>query len=341
MAEIKPSVALQALFAKRAERPKDSQSTWRREELWRLQPEQAAASYEKNHVFGYDFDSSLSAIKLSEDSSEIGGRVWDGGTLLSKALERRFGPAAPSALWPATTPRRVLELGCGTGLVGMVLARLLANNERNIAVRTASASHASDGVDTGYTASAAHTGAGAGAACTAAVVEQGHATREGESAIQEAGDTVAACTTRIALTDIPAVLRFTQSNLSTNALAGSVGPVTCTTLPLQWGNDSHEAACREWLGGPPDTVIMADPAAPAAVVPELLATIGRLMPPRGADPAPISPPCVLWLCVHTHREFTTPLLQGLRDAGYALQEWPAEHLHPSYTSDKHVVYTVS
>lgn len=81
----------------------------------------------EHYNYTYEFDASLHgtappALEIRQSASGVGGvgtTVWDSGLVLSRYLERRFAERGD-----AWKEKKVLELGCGTGIVGLVAARL-------------------------------------------------------------------------------------------------------------------------------------------------------------------------------------------------------------------------
>ncbi|GJJ69346.1 hypothetical protein EMPS_01692 [Entomortierella parvispora] len=83
----------------------------------------------------YEFsDFSIEPLEIYEDPSGIlrggvGSTIWDAAIVLAKYLER--SPLIPSSTSTATVPPpfRVLELGAGTGIVGLAVARLMQSRK--------------------------------------------------------------------------------------------------------------------------------------------------------------------------------------------------------------------
>ncbi|KAI9020323.1 putative methyltransferase-domain-containing protein [Hyaloraphidium curvatum] len=77
------------------------------------------------YPYTYEFDDTslapLSVLQRASGEGGIGTTVWDSALVLSKYLERlcRDGNASESL-----DGKKVIELGCGTGLVGLVAKRL-------------------------------------------------------------------------------------------------------------------------------------------------------------------------------------------------------------------------
>lgn len=105
---------------------------WRREEQWAHAPAQAHGTVDG--VFVYRFDGNAHPpLRLPESHAFVGARVWDAAVLQAKWLEAaaaRVGANAPrggaaTAATPAALSGSVIvELGAGTGLVGLVAATL-------------------------------------------------------------------------------------------------------------------------------------------------------------------------------------------------------------------------
>ena len=116
------AVQLAKLSQKTSVLPVSSPASWEREvESWK--------HMDAGGEFVFDLDEasecSLSPaprLSFTESHAEIGGRVWDGGVYLARNLQHAVARGVLSLKGKA-----VLELGAGTGLVGMVAAYLGAN----------------------------------------------------------------------------------------------------------------------------------------------------------------------------------------------------------------------
>lgn len=113
-----------------------SASHWERERDWRGRTVDSASD------FAYEFDEDAQQrILIAEDYFELGTRVWDAAILTSKWVEKTV--RLPRAAWhselnfavqvatDATIFRNeaeILEIGAGTGLLGMVVARLVPSS---------------------------------------------------------------------------------------------------------------------------------------------------------------------------------------------------------------------
>jgi predicted nicotinamide N-methyase len=144
--DIGPSLALHAVSSTPEDVP-----LWRREELWKVRDPTAREKAAMCEDFCYTFDRSdscelntaeqarynaLEPIFMRENHDQIGHRVWDGAMIMSKFLERCvfgmsaelstscFSAALVNSLKSGFAGMRVLEVGSGTGIVGMVAARL-------------------------------------------------------------------------------------------------------------------------------------------------------------------------------------------------------------------------
>jgi predicted nicotinamide N-methyase len=250
--------------------------------------------------FTYSFEGSeLSSLVVDENHDEIGCRVWDLSTLFCKFFERHSDLVRQK--WQGKT---VLELGAGTGITSMVLARLLS---------------------------------------------------------AAPGSTAA----KIIATDTPPVVKHMQSVFETNKIDVKEGPKATV---LVWNNKEHIDAVLESFGRP-DVILACDMAAPVKFVADFLATVRVMMPPSSAPAAAsgeagassrasvpanvgternlaslLSPPCIV-IASQRHRDFTSPMLEGLRDIygeGKMTELAPqADYLHQSYLSEeRHCVHVI-
>ncbi|KAF9984791.1 Methyltransferase-like protein 21D [Modicella reniformis] len=86
----------------------------------------------------YEFnDHSIKALEIDEDPSGllrggVGSTIWDAGIVLAKFLERSnvLALAVATAAADSNTTVNVLELGAGTGIVGLAVARMLSAKNR-------------------------------------------------------------------------------------------------------------------------------------------------------------------------------------------------------------------
>lgn len=115
-----PSLAAH-LAARASSAPAPASGTvpaWRREEL---PPAQARALLGEEGV-PYDFElerPGITPLRLMESHAFVGTRVWDAAVVLARCMERMSSQGRL-----LLEGRRVVELGAGTGLVGLVAARL-------------------------------------------------------------------------------------------------------------------------------------------------------------------------------------------------------------------------
>ncbi|OZJ06937.1 hypothetical protein BZG36_00114 [Bifiguratus adelaidae] len=106
-------------------------------------------TFEALPVRTYEFgDPRVKSLELREDptgqwAGGVGSTVWDAGLVLAKYIERLFGagPVPLDTTFASTAKTRefrlpegasVLELGSGTGLVGLVYARLSAGTTTRV-----------------------------------------------------------------------------------------------------------------------------------------------------------------------------------------------------------------
>lgn len=67
------------------------------------------------------------SLRIDESYSSTGTRVWDMSVAMARLLERHAGDASGDALRVGPRGTRVLELGAGSGLLGMALAKVGAD----------------------------------------------------------------------------------------------------------------------------------------------------------------------------------------------------------------------
>ncbi|KAG0375904.1 Methyltransferase-like protein 21D [Mortierella sp. AD032] len=81
----------------------------------------------------YDFNkSSIEPLEIYEDPSGllhggVGSTVWDTAIVLAKYLEKTSVPSLVASSTSQRTTLNILELGSGTGLVGLAIARMMSN----------------------------------------------------------------------------------------------------------------------------------------------------------------------------------------------------------------------
>jgi hypothetical protein len=332
--------------------------SWRREEQWRCDAAAARAGAELGRAFVYEWEPGAArgaALRLPEVHDHVGTRVWDAAVLLSRSLEHRVA-GGDLCLRGA----RVLELGAGTGLCGLVAARLGDARTRVLC--------------TDQPALVAQLGHNAAANAEAARVEGAPCTW-GDEAHHAALD---ARLRQWAAEAAAAAAAEAAAGAPDGAVAASA-PAT-PLLPQQQ---------QQPLPPPPppppprpllDLIIACDMAAPAKSVPDFMATLAHFLPPsppppqeaahdeeaeeeEGEDeggeqaavtaagrlrggaavppppPPPPLPPPELLLCAQLHRDFTAPLLAACRARYDVLDEGDAL-MHPRFRSPRHVLLRV-
>lgn len=105
------------LFSRRGSVDKIAPSlpSWRREEAWR--GANASALFDIGHTFTYILETGSHRLQFVEDHDAIGHRVWDGAMIICKWFERC---AQDGTLFG----ERIVELGSGTGIAGLVASKL-------------------------------------------------------------------------------------------------------------------------------------------------------------------------------------------------------------------------
>ena len=309
--------ALDALLRRRAARAEWEQRNtripvWRREERWHDVNE-----LEASFTYSFDDDATTLPLAVRESHEAVGCRVWDGAMLCSKYLEReRANPGGyfAAALNRADAHRSVVvELGAGTGLVGLVVASLLGQ------VTTPTPSVVLTDLPLLLPRLRDSVARNASVASTVSVRplvwgNAGHAAdllasmgREGSWLA--AGDLVVA-------SDLAAPIKHVADLMMTlRALMPppSLTEPSTTTRPAGCNGAAPVHGCTDFT---PTTLLARTAASLAGVGPLLL------------------------LCCQAEREFTPPLLEALI-AVYAVSKVPVEELHPAYTSAKHAIYLVS
>ena len=322
---------LEALISRRAELQRALEAkqipAWRREDLW-VVPDIVPELLEPDADFMYRFDNeALPQIVLHESHEAVGARVWDGAVLLGKYLEKEAavsgGLFVATPTPPATGGRIIVEIGAGTGLVGLVLSSLLnkcaaASGGREGLLQYDSTVIMTDmpallpRIQSGIDRNALRDGGRTKREAMPLVWGNAeHAERlltaHGRGACLAPGDVIVASDLAAPLSAASALLCTLQTLMPpTTALDSVAGTILSPTSP------------------PPYLSAAADTAATS--LSSVFASIAPHVP-------------VMLLCCQLHRDFTEPLISGCSER-YTVCRVPPAELHPHFVSEKHAVFLI-
>lgn len=314
--------ALETLLSKRlnlasANLTIDSQATsslpavpsWKREELWHARPTAASAYAEEGHAFTYRFDDARRQLEFVESHDQIGFRVWDGAMIVSKWLE---GAVKDGRI--DFSGRRIVELGAGTGIVGLV-ASMLGDDDTKAVLTDMPAliPRMADNISSN----------GVSARCCAMPLTWANEDHVATVLDDSGGppDIVIAC-------DMAAAVKYVAPFMESLA----------RLLPSVGRTDKEMSSSTGEKSSMPTPPAQSVAATSDGANNELAEAFLTDFPPIDAG-AIIKSPCFL-LCAQHHREFTAPLLQACA-ARYTVRIVPQEQWHPDYRSQRHSIYVIT